>query len=238
MKKAEIVEKKEDYKDLYKGQRCFVLGNGPSLNDTNLDLLKDEYTFGCNKITMLYEDRKWHPSFYVMVSSDIWRHDWLSATWKNVEMGIPCFLNKNHRNINTTTSNFYDSVGNLPHVYLIHAEGGRKGYPYSDRQWSTNPMEKATKWGTILMTCLQLAAYMGFKEIYLLGCDLGFNNPNCNFDPNYNPSEYDPNGDIHSHEAHVLSKRMTKKMGVEVYNATIGGSLEVYPRKDFEELFE
>lgn len=237
MKKAEIVENKEDYKDLYAGKRCFILGNGPSLNNTDLSLLADEYTFGCNKISMLYEKRSWHPSFYVMVSSDIWRHDWLLATNKNVEMGIPCFLNKRNKLINTTTENFYKEVEELSNVYLIDAEGGRKGYPYKDNQWSYDPMKKATKHGTILTTCIQLAAYMGFREIYLLGCDLGFNGPNCNFDPNYNPGQFDPNGDVHSHEAHVLAKRMTEAQGVSIFNATVGGSLEVYKRKNYQELF-
>ena len=140
MKKAEIVENKEDYKDLYANQRCFILGNGPSLNKTDLSCLSDEYTFGCNKISMLYEKRNWHPSFYVMVSSDIWRHDWLLATNKNVEIGIPCFLNKRNRLINTTTENFYKEIADLRNVYLIDAEGGRKGYPYKDSQWSNDPM--------------------------------------------------------------------------------------------------
>ena len=238
MKKAEIVENKEDYEGLYDGQRCFILGNGPSLNDTDLSMLSNEYTFGCNKISLLYEKRSWRPSFYVMVSSDIWRHDWLFATNKNVEMGIPCFLNERNRRINSTTEHFYKESDDLSNVYMIDAEGGRRGYPYKDNQWSYNPMKKATKHGTILMTCIQLASYMGFKEIYLLGCDLGFSGPNCNFDPNYNPAQFDPNGDIHSHEAHVLAERMTRKMGVSVFNSTIGGSLEVYPRKNYEELFK
>ena len=231
MKKAKIVEKKEHYKNLYEGQRCFILGNGPSLNKTNLDLLRDEYTFGCNKISLLYTARNWHPSFYVMVSSDIWRHDWLFSTSESVKLGIPCFLNKEHTTYNQTVKSFFDDCKKLNSVYKIRVVGGRKGYPYADGCWSSDPMATATKWGTILLTCFQLAVYMGFKEIYLLGCDLGFAPGTSNFDPKYNPTHFDKHGDIHSHEAHVLAKRMTEKAGVKVYNATVGGSLSVYPRK-------
>jgi len=36
---------------------------------------------------------------------------------------------------------------------------------------------------------------------------------------------------------HDFTRRMTEKAGVRVYNATIGGTLEIYPRVDFNSLF-
>lgn len=239
MKTPKIVENVSDYHDLYKGKRCFILGNGPSLNQTDLSLLKDEYTFGCNKISLLYEKRHWHPSFYVMVSSDIWRLDWLDAVRKSIDLDIPCFLRDVY--INETIENFYQTARALDNVYFLNCEGARKGYPYPDSYWSYDISKKSTKWGTILLTCIQIATYMGFEEIYLLGCDLGFSKADqgeiVNFDPEYNPVNYDSNGDRHSYEAHVLAKRMTEKVGTKIFNATVGGSLEVYPRKNYSELF-
>ena len=38
------------FKDIHKGQRCFIIGTGPSLNKTNLSLLKDEICFGVNTL--------------------------------------------------------------------------------------------------------------------------------------------------------------------------------------------
>ena len=37
-------------KDIHKGERCFIIGNGPSLNKLDLSKIKDEYTFGVNAI--------------------------------------------------------------------------------------------------------------------------------------------------------------------------------------------
>lgn len=37
-----------ELKDKYQGERCFVIGNGPSLRDTDVAKLKDEFTFGMN----------------------------------------------------------------------------------------------------------------------------------------------------------------------------------------------
>ena len=238
MKKAKIVKDKNQYRNLYKGQRCFLLGNGPSLNRTDLSMLEDEYTFACNKISLLYEKTGFYPSFYVMVSTELWRHDWMISAYESMKLGVPSFLNSRNEGINSTTKSFYEEARSMENVYSIPVEGGRKDYPYSDDKWSYNPMSRATKWGSIILTCSQIATFMGFSEIYLLGCDLGFGDKNPNFDPSYNPKHADKQGNIHSTEAHVLMKRMTEKVGTKVYNATIGGSLEVHPRVNYEGLFK
>ena len=37
------------------GKRVFLIGNGPSLNKTNLDLIKNEYSIAMNRISLIYE---------------------------------------------------------------------------------------------------------------------------------------------------------------------------------------
>ena len=49
------------YKDKHKGCRVFIVGNGPSLNKTNLDLIKDEFSIGMNRISLLFNKTKWKP---------------------------------------------------------------------------------------------------------------------------------------------------------------------------------
>jgi len=41
-------------RDIHKGQRCFILGNGPSLRQMDLSPLKNEITFGLNRIYLLF----------------------------------------------------------------------------------------------------------------------------------------------------------------------------------------
>ena len=36
------------FKDIHKGERCFIIGTGPSLNLINFNLIKDEIIFGVN----------------------------------------------------------------------------------------------------------------------------------------------------------------------------------------------
>jgi hypothetical protein len=50
-------------RDAYRGQRCFVIGNGPSLRKTDLAKLKQEVTFGLNRIYLLFPELGFHTTF-------------------------------------------------------------------------------------------------------------------------------------------------------------------------------
>jgi hypothetical protein len=41
-------------KDAHRGERCFLIGNGPSLKQTDLSLLKNEFTIGTNRIYLAF----------------------------------------------------------------------------------------------------------------------------------------------------------------------------------------
>ena len=58
-------------KDKFKGERCFIIGNGPSLNKIDLDLLKNEYTFGVNSIFLKTRQSGFKPTFYVVEDSHV-----------------------------------------------------------------------------------------------------------------------------------------------------------------------
>ncbi|HJD45240.1 MAG TPA: hypothetical protein H9909_00215, partial [Candidatus Mediterraneibacter norfolkensis] len=51
-------------KNKHKGERCFVIGNGPSLTAEDLELLKGEITFAANRIYMLFDRTDWRPTYY------------------------------------------------------------------------------------------------------------------------------------------------------------------------------
>ncbi len=42
------------FRSIHKGEDCFILGNGPSLNKIDLSLLKNYHIFGLNKIYLLF----------------------------------------------------------------------------------------------------------------------------------------------------------------------------------------
>ena len=53
-----------EFKNKYAGKRCFIIGNGPSLTPSDLDLIKGEYSFAANRIYYIFEKTEWRPTFY------------------------------------------------------------------------------------------------------------------------------------------------------------------------------
>jgi hypothetical protein len=52
-------------KDAYRGKRCFIIGNGPSLKRTDLTKLQGEYTFGMNRIYLLFPELGFTTTFFL-----------------------------------------------------------------------------------------------------------------------------------------------------------------------------
>ena len=96
--------------------------------------------------------------------------------------------------------------------------------------------------GSIVHTCLQIAMYMGFKEIYLLGTDCSYDYDGkhhfienyFNDDDNYKIRKFRTQGVF---EAYQSIKYYAETHGIKIYNATRGGMLEIFERVEFDKLF-
>lgn len=225
-------------------RRCFIIGNGPSLNDTDLSRLKGEVTFAVNGFYLKAEELDWKPTFYVV-------EDHLVAEDRAVD------LNRLHG----TTKLFPAYLGycldeDEDTIFFNHR--ARVSYPHGF-DFSTDA-EKVTYTGcTVTFTCMQIAAYLGFREIYLIGVDADYTIPDDSeidtsagtgvidmqsddpnhFDPNYFGKGYrwhDPQVDMMI-EAYKEAELVTRANGQVIYNATKGGKLEVFQRRDYDSLF-
>lgn len=229
------------YKGKHAGQRCFIVANGPSLRAEDLDLLheRSEITFGMNRIYKLFEQTAWRPTYYVC-------EDELIAQSQQAEINaiateakfIPIELKWWHG----------VSIDDACYFHLNYREDER--YPLS---FSTNIAHQMDCRGTVTFTCMQLAAYMGFSEIYLLGVDHNYQktidiNGNVIVDPNakdYFCEGYDTDiKDVVVHDmgsntrAYMDAKKYCDTTGrTTIYNATRGGKLEVFQRVEFDSLF-
>ena len=147
-----------ELKNSMEGKRCFIIGNGPSLKFEDLDLLKNEYCFAANRIWLMYDKTSWRPACYMcqdwkMIRSEADRISSYS------EMTLIGFDGMYEQGINIS-----NSIG-----YLCDKR------PYAKR---TLPFpfsfacENSVIDGTIVTySAIQIALYMGFKEIYLIGVD-------------------------------------------------------------------
>jgi hypothetical protein len=91
---------------------------------------------------------------------------------------------------------------------------------------------------TITYSLLQIAIYMGFKDIYLLGCD-------CYYSPDPKKRHFletqriDPDAMTAADRmlyAYKVVKRYADKYHIRIYNATRGGHLNVFERVSLEEV--
>lgn len=220
-----------DFKRAYQGERLFLLGNGPSLNDTPLEKLSGEYTFAMNNIAAIYPKTPWRPSFYFNITWQVDRHPlWKELALTSIALGMPSFVRSS------------SPLPDTPNLMRVRVESRLTPTGHKlcrTPQWSHDSEECVVTYRMSAYSLVQLAIWMGFGTIYMLGMDLSFSmNPSeCHFADKYEGTfEWTP--ELVAHEnywhrvAHEWVRYYANLCEVPVYNATAGGSLEVYPRVD------
>lgn len=182
-------------KDKYDGERLFILGNGPSLADTPLIKLSGEYTLGLNKISLIYDDTDWRPSFYYCALAPHMINE-RSVITQNTNSEISCIFNKEWKPIIGNQSNVvYFEKWNLHNnrifdqMDICSVENAPIDYLYEF--WSDNISYFVYHYHA-MYSAIQIAIYLGFDEIYLLGCDLGgeYLDPHMLFDDALDPYKF------------------------------------------------
>jgi len=215
--------------------RIFLVGNGASLKNTNLDLLVGLPSMAVNKIHLYYPFTHWRPTHYFKVDYSIFdpEHpdDWRSEILQHVDNGEQCLLWDAFRaGADPRDGNYEwipDGVGNFANVRYIP----RCKHHYQLKgEW--HPV--CTGLNSILTMAIW-AVELGFDEIVLVGCDGKYTNPkedHC-VECYYHAWDIDyakRNNDM-VHKAH---KVISENCPVPVLDATVGGSLQMYPKVDLE----
>lgn len=229
------------FKSIAPSRRCFFIGNGPSLRAEDLTTLHNsgEITFAFNRIYNIFDQTPWRPTYYISQDekmlggcADIVNSLDLKAKfipiqlkwWNNISIGNACYFNiVNQQTDDPEKFNFSDDISRE----IFNSSTG-------------------------MYTAAQIAAYMGFTEIYLIGVDHHFrvsrnekgevvvdNTVKDYFSDRYNEDKdklYIPNTE-RSTLTYVAMKSHCEKRGIKVFNATRGGKLEVFERVDFDSLF-
>lgn len=239
--KTKYGKKIASLKDIHKGERCFVVGNGPSLTAADLDRIADSEipSFGMNRVFNIFPMTKWRPTYYASEDILILR-DTVNevAAIPSKEKFIPINLHW-YEEINIDNVNYFwmDYVPDMKETFDL----------------SLDAAHSIRCRGTVTTTCIQLAIYMGFSEIYLIGTDHNYSkvideNGNVVEDKSvkdYFVDNYDE--DIKDQVVHDMRaptrafcdvEQLSRKLKTfRVYNATRGGKLEVFERVDFDSLF-
>lgn len=216
-------------KNMYNGERCFIVGTAPSINNMDLTLLKDEYTFIVNRGFLLEEQGLLDPTFYGIadkyayqnygdnIDSTRYRHCFVvgDVPWKHNCSNVS-FLNMYTRNT------LFKKM--------------QKGFFQKE---ISNPLSYSS---TVVLHMLQVAVWLGFKEVHFIGVDNNFSQANMHFykdtqgEKDNMKSFKDPT--YANSIAFEKAYKLLKKDGIHIYNSGVGGSLDSIPRKDYYSLFE
>jgi len=235
----------EEFKNKHKNDRVFLIANGPSLANTNLNLIKDEISIAMNKVSLIYpKNTLWRPTYYLFSSTNVNHPDWGKSWTESVQ--IACREEKSIPFVSNQFKNTIDPKDKIPRIKWFTSMSEHKPTPEGliDKScFSTDVVKRIDKSGTTMNLALQLTLHMGFKEVILLGADLGFTkDTGSQKDPNHFDESYRANlsrpkkANNQMRNIHSLAYRYFNKLNenVKFYNASLKTCLDVYPIIDYE----
>ena len=191
--------------NIHDGERCFIIGNGPSLKQNNLAKLKNEFTFGMNRIYLLFPELGFNTTYYVSINDLVIEQ----CAQEIAALPIPKFISW-HSN-----RHFQRLPDDLIFLYSTYT-GARFAYDMTQRVWEGANKGKAN------------------QTVVSEGDD-----PN-HFSPAYFGKGFRwqlPDLDT-SEIGYTLARNAYQKAGREVLDATVNGKLTVFPKVDYNTLFQ
>lgn len=188
----------------------FIIGGGPSINETNLDLIKDKFVLGTNSAFKL---GTWVDiCFFVDARFHKWNQEELDK-WPN-RIITTCEEFKNHSKIEYYKA--FDKAGLCKH---------------SDK------IARPNKGKNVGSSSIDLAIKLGGKRIILIGFDMKMKNGRHNY---HNDHNHTPRDDVYNNFFRHFNGIVEElpDFGAEVINATPDSALKVFPKKSLESIIE
>ena len=224
------------FKNIHKGERCFIIGTGPSLTTEDLELLKDEICFGSNRILDIYPRTSWRPTYYINQDYPL-----LKKYVNEINELKPraVFLP-----IDVKPSYGHNPLANF---FVLRYNDFYPG----DADFSENLHHYMGQGFTVTYGAIQMARYMGFSEVYLLGIDHNYSisqDEHGNLIVNQGVKDYFQGSTasniginlprvVEPTRAYMPARKYAdRQKDFTVYNATRGGKLEAFQRVKLEDV--
>lgn len=218
-------------KDRHRGERAFIIGNGPSLKETDLSRLEGEYTFGMNRIYLLFEELGFGTTYYLSVNNLV-----IEQCADDIRsLPVPKFISWRARSLIQPTDD----------MVFLHTT-------YTGPKFAQDVRHRLWEGATVTYVALQLAYHLGFEQVILIGVDHSFSTkgkPNTTVvsqgdDPDHFDQKYFGKGfrwqlpDLETSErAYRMARANYQRAGRKIQDATVGGKLTVFPKVEFDSLF-
>jgi hypothetical protein len=236
----------ESFYNKYKGQRCIIIGNGPSLNKIDLGRIQNEYTFGVNSLYYKTNENGFLPTFFVVEDSSVMKENIAEIKSYNAPYK---FFPTIYKNLHGEKKNTF--------FFKMNRGFYEKSSPnFCVPRFSTDFSKVAFCGQSVTYINLQLAYFMGFTEVYLVGMDFAYTIPESHTrkgdvllsdtdDPNHFHKNYFGKGKTWKDpklERVLMNYKQAKlsfeSCGRQIINATHGGNLELFPRVNYNSVFQ
>ena len=230
---AESAKLVVEMKDRHQGERCFILGNGPSLSHTDLSFLRNEITFGLNRIYLNFEQMGYSTTYYLAVNSLVIEQ----CAQEILSLNMPRFVTWRARRW----------LARDPQVVFIDTD-------YTEpATFSKDISGRVYEGSTVTYVALQLAYHLGFEQVVLVGVDHSFQatgQPNAiviseGDDSDHFSPDYFGKGFLWqlpdlaaSERAYTMAREAFEADGRSIIDATIDGKLQTFPKTEYSELFK
>ncbi len=234
--RRESIRRLRALKDAHRGQRAFIIGNGPSLRNTDLTRLREEFTFGLNRIYLLFPELGFSTTYLVSINDLVIEQ----CAQEMAALSLPRFFAwRSRRHFHALDL----PPDQLPTFLYTSYTGPRFSRDVSGRVWEG---------ATVTNVALQLAFHMGFDQVILIGVDHSFASKgeanqtvvSDGDDPNHFSPHYFGKGfrwqlpDLETSEiGYAMARKAYEQAGRQVLDATIGGKLTIFPKVEYERLF-
>ena len=216
-------------KDIHKGERCIVIGTGPSLNKTDFSLLENEILFGVNTLYRGFDTFGINPEYMCCSDPRIWNvHD------ENLlQLDSTLILTGGAARM------YLERMGTYKFEYKSPVIIPTVGQMWNSKIFQTDVTRGLYNGDTIIIDVgLQLAYWMGFKQVVLIGCDCDYSGIHRWDGLKSEGSESPPCQGNWSRvfPSYEICKKAYEDDGREIINATVKGKLEIFKRKKLKEI--
>lgn len=223
------------YKNQWRNQTVVCVGNGPSINHTQIECLNDAYVIGTNRAYKLLEQVS--PRHFHLAIQDNHRLQEL----QEVIAGLSCPLHIGSWSLSPdmppppwVTAQREQLSVYLPKVKWVWENDQLKPEGTFDSGFSPDPTRGVYYGCSVIFSAIQFAAYFGAKRIVCIGIDMDFSQ-GTNFVPGVRNIWPSFNYDEYAKPMFIRLRQALAARGIELINATPGGKVEELQRLSLAE---
>ena len=244
----EIVSKNAVFKDKFKGKRCFIIGNGPSLNNVDISGLNGEITIVMNRFDCHPILEKWQPTFYCAADPP----DRYSSEGKELIEFVGKKIFPDGYFFPLSMKSILESSNNFPQEKTFYLDMRENLEDWNINKYKIDLTKKTAGVQTTAILGIIIAIYAGCDKIYLLGMDFSwlayqkitqmahfYENKNVDDEENIeNTWKYKQNIEavLNMCKQYEVLHLYAKRNGVSIINLTEDSFLDEFPRGKFKDV--